>query len=298
MIKHRVMIRREKKEVLTELPDKIRTCISIECDKSLAKKIEKKMAKNAEFQDKMDVFGEGDGAGTEQELAIFDKKNKNMLELYALTGRSKMSKIKEYVFDLYESGQKFLVFGHHKDVLDAVQDAVQKKLKTQFIRIDGQTAPHQRQLMVDSFQQNDRIRVAILSITAAGTGLTLTAATTVVFAELYWGPTALLQCEDRAHRISQTSAVNIVYLLGKGSLDDRMWPMISKKMEVISQTMSGKQLTMEVEQYQKQFMIKKQPKRLPLHPVDVQKEEIKKSHKSKTQTRITSMLTPIGKKEK
>ena len=109
----------------------------------------------------------------------------------------------EYVFDLFESGQKFLVFGHHKEVLDAVEEAVRKTLKTDFIRIDGSTPPSKRQILVNRFQEKDKVRVAILSITAAGTGLTLTAATTVVFAELYWGPTALLQCEDLAHRIGQ-----------------------------------------------------------------------------------------------
>ena len=111
----------------------------------------------------------------------------------------------------------------------------------------------QRQKLVDQFQTDSAIRVAILSITAAGTGLTLTAATTVVIAELHWTAAALLQCEGRAHRISQTSVVNIVYLLGKGSLDDKMWPMVKRKMEVTSQTMNGKKERMEVEEYKKQY---------------------------------------------
>ena len=71
---------------------------------------------------------------------------------------------------------------------------------------------------------------------------------------------SLLQCEDRAHRISQTSVGIIVYLLGSGSLDDKLWPMIKRKMQVVSQTVSGKQEMMEVEEYKKQF-VKSQKKR-------------------------------------
>ena len=256
VIKHRVMIRRLKKDVLTQLPDKIRIVVNIECDKTLSKKIQKKLEKHDELQSEMSQIADDESIGELNEFeknAMFDKHNKTMLELYSLTGRSKIAKIKEYVYDLFESGQKFLVFAHHKDVMDAIQECVEKKCKGQFIRIDGDTKPDKRQLHVDKFQKNESVRIAILSITAAGTGLTLTAATSVVFAELYWGPTALLQCEDRAHRIGQESVVNIIYMLGNGSLDDTMWPMISKKMEVISKTLTGKHIRMEVEEYTKQF---------------------------------------------
>lgn len=69
--------------------------------------------------------------------------------------------------------------------------------------------------------------MALLSISAAGAGLTLTAAQACVFAELVWTPALLLQAEDRAHRIGQTGAsVNCYYLLAGGSADDVMWPTV------------------------------------------------------------------------
>jgi hypothetical protein len=63
-------------------------------------------------------------------------------------------------------------------------------------------------------------RAAVLSITAAGTGLTLHAAASVVFAELFWNPGQLQQAEDRAHRLGQKASVEVKYLVAKGTLDD------------------------------------------------------------------------------
>jgi SWI/SNF-related matrix-associated actin-dependent regulator 1 of chromatin subfamily A len=62
-----------------------------------------------------------------------------------------------------------------------------------------------------------------LSLTACGTGLTLTKAKVVVFAELYWTPGSLIQAEDRAHRIGKTGELEVHYLLGKSTIDERIW---------------------------------------------------------------------------
>jgi SWI/SNF-related matrix-associated actin-dependent regulator 1 of chromatin subfamily A len=95
--------------------------------------------------------------------------------------------------------------------------------KVSFIRIDGKTKSSHRTRMVDEFQAVDAAgdgggggpQVALLSITAAGVGIELFSAHTVVFAELYWTCGALVQAEDRCHRIGQTHDVTIHYLLGK-----------------------------------------------------------------------------------
>ena len=71
-----------------------------------------------------------------------------------------------------------------------------------------------RKKHVRSFQDNFHIRAAVLSIMAANVGITLTAASTVVFAEMHWTPSQLVQAEDRAHRIGQRSCVNVHYLIG------------------------------------------------------------------------------------
>jgi len=107
-------------------------------------------------------------------------------------------------------------------------------------------------------------RIALLSITAAGTGITLTAATVVVFAELYWTPGVMAQCENRAHRIGQRDCVTVKYLLAKGTLDDVMWyaaashmtiaidntrPMIQRKLQLVGEALNGQEEIMVVDTY-------------------------------------------------
>ncbi|KAB0381197.1 hypothetical protein FD755_008981 [Muntiacus reevesi] len=103
--------------------------------------------------------------------------------------------------------------------------------KTRYIRIDGSVPSSERIHLVNQFQKDPETRVAILSIQAAGQGLTFTAATHVVFAELYWDPGHIKQAEDRAHRIGQCSSVNIHYLIANGTLDTLMWGMLNRKFE-------------------------------------------------------------------
>ena len=91
------------------------------------------------------------------------------------------------------------------------------------MRIDGSVNHEKKHQRVKAFQTEQDIRVGILSITAASQGLTLTAASTILFAELHWTPSLMAQAEDRAHRIGQKNSVNIYYLHGAGTLDDSIF---------------------------------------------------------------------------
>ena len=104
-----------------------------------------------------------------------------------------------------------------------------------YIRIDGETPMESRSVLVEKFQTDPNCRVAILSLAAAATGLNFTAASFVVFAELFWTPAVMLQAEDRIHRIGQkASHCTIQYLLVPGTMDDVLWPMLVKKVAVTS----------------------------------------------------------------
>ena len=100
---------------------------------------------------------------------------------YSLTSQAKIEAVKEYIKELLENDIKLIVFGHHQQTLDFIQEMLEKN-KYGFMRIDGKVGAEQRHQNVNRFQEDPSIKVALLSITAAGVGLTLTAASTVIFA--------------------------------------------------------------------------------------------------------------------
>merc|ERR1712126_579956 len=115
----------------------------------------------------------------------------------------------------------------------------------------GNFSSEARKTSVDRFQTVDSVKVALLSITAANAGITLTAAQLVVFAELFWNPGVLCQAEDRVHRIGQTDSVVCQYLVARGTADDSLWPMIQKKLVVLNKAGLSKDNFEESEEKQK-----------------------------------------------
>lgn len=122
-----------------------------------------------------------------------------------------------------------------------------KTLKYHYIRLDGEVNPETRKKKVDIFQEDFNVKVALLSVTAMGTGFTLTAASTVIFAQLHWTPAILIQAEDRCHRIGQRNSVNIHYLIGNNTLDPIMLRQLEKKIETVSKVLDGESQNMNIE---------------------------------------------------
>jgi hypothetical protein len=173
-------------------------------------------------------------------------------EMWRAAGLAKLSALKDYMRDLLgasdeasvdANGGKMIVFAHHLAVLDEAQK-VAVNARVGFVRIDGSTSQVDRHTAVQRFQNDPDVRLAILSIKAAGQGLTMTAASTVVFAEMTWVPGELLQAEDRAHRIGQRSAVCIHYLIAPSSIDDLMWSTLERKVNTLSEALDGKTETL------------------------------------------------------
>ncbi|XP_063647211.1 DNA annealing helicase and endonuclease ZRANB3 isoform X6 [Pan troglodytes] len=165
---------------------------------------------------------------------------------------AKAGAVKDYIkMMLQNDSLKFLVFAHHLSMLQACTEAVIEN-KTRYIRIDGSVSSSERIHLVNQFQKDPDTRVAILSIQAAGQGLTFTAASHVVFAELYWDPGHIKQAEDRAHRIGQCSSVNIHYLIANGTLDTLMWGMLNRKAQVTGSTLNGRKEKIQAEEGDKE----------------------------------------------
>ncbi|XP_032362677.1 DNA annealing helicase and endonuclease ZRANB3 [Etheostoma spectabile] len=227
-----IMIRRLKAEVLTQLPPKIRQRIPFDLPKEAAKEAS---ASFAEWERLMKGMRSGVGA-----TDPFTQVMGLVTQMYKQTAIAKAGAVKDYIKMMLEAEQlKFLVFAHHLTMLQACTEAA-IEAKAAYIRIDGSVPSSERIQLVHKFQSDPETRVAILSIQAAGQGLTFTAASHVVFAELYWNPGHMKQAEDRAHRIGQTSSVNVHYLIAKGTFDTVMWSMLNKKETVTGSTLNGR----------------------------------------------------------
>jgi SNF2 family DNA or RNA helicase len=148
---------------------------------------------------------------------------------------AKVPQVIEYVRDaLEESDQKFILFCHHHDVVDAMVEGLSE---FGVVKLDGRDTLRQQDAAKERFQTDNNIRVFVGSIGAAKEGLTLTAASTVIFAELDWVPGNLAQAEARAHRISQNNPVLAQHLVLDGSMDARMTELIVSKMGVIQKVL-------------------------------------------------------------
>ncbi|XP_054979212.1 SWI/SNF-related matrix-associated actin-dependent regulator of chromatin subfamily A-like protein 1 isoform X2 [Sorex araneus] len=219
LLEEAVMLRRLKSDVLSQLPAKQRKMVVVAPERMSAK-----------------TRAALDAAA--KEMASRDTKQKQKEALFVFfnrTAEAKIPAIIEYILDLLESGrEKFLVFAHHKVVLDAVTKELDRK-HVPHIRIDGSTSSADRETLCQQFQLTERHAVAVLSITAANMGLTFSAADLVVFAELFWNPGVLIQAEDRVHRIGQSSSVSVHYLVARGTADDYLWPLIQEKIRVLGE---------------------------------------------------------------
>ncbi|KAH3759633.1 chromatin-remodeling complex ATPase chain [Pelomyxa schiedti] len=224
------MIRRLKQEVLTELPEKRRERIYIGIVESHVEIIHQIFS---------DLRHARKGDTAEDEQSSRSEAKRLLYELYRNSGAAKLPLVTDFITDKLEGcSEKFLVFAHHQDVLDGLSNCLKTK-GVSFIRIDGKTPAQQRHGLVQVFQEDSSCRVALLSITACGVGLSLTAASQAIFAELFWNPGALRQAEDRIHRIGQRNAVTIQYLIARNTVDEMIWELIERKLDVVGQALDG-----------------------------------------------------------
>ncbi|XP_046902966.1 SWI/SNF-related matrix-associated actin-dependent regulator of chromatin subfamily A-like protein 1 isoform X2 [Hypomesus transpacificus] len=219
LLEESLMLRRLKPQVLSQLPAKQRKVVTVATD-----------GVNGRTKAALSAAAKELAKGQNNKM----KEKEALLVFFNHTAEAKTRAIMEYITDMLECREKFLVFAHHKLVLDSITKELTEK-NINHIRIDGSTPSADRQLLCDRFQTADGSCVAVLSITAANMGITLHSANLVVFAELFWNPGVLIQAEDRVHRIGQTSNVDIHYLVAKGTADDYLWPMIQEKMKILEQ---------------------------------------------------------------
>eukprot|EP00900_Chrysochromulina_parva_P004176 jgi/Chrpa1/1375/Chrysochromulina_OHIO_Genome00013610-RA len=232
LLRTHAMIRRLKSDVLTQLPPKRRQRILLTLSGGA---------------------GRGASSAATAELAQLDRamsetrdergKQHLLSQMCVALGSAKAHAAAELVLEMLPSCRdgRLLFFAHHKAMLDAV-DAAAASARVRTFRIDGSVPAVERAGLVNAFQAlpADTPAIFLLSILAAGQGLTLTGASTAVFGELRWTPGELLQAEDRCHRIGQRSSVNVYYLVAKDTADEAMWAVLQRKVRALGAALDGR----------------------------------------------------------
>ena len=224
------MIRRLKKDVIKDLPDKIRSIVPLE----ITNKAEYNKAKKDFLTYTLKKKGiEKAKSASKAETLV----KKGVLKQLAIQG--KMNGIIEWLVDFLDenSDDKIIVFAIHKKTIAELKSHFNKVA----VVLDGSTTAKNRIEMVDKFQKDKKIRMFIGNLQSAGTGITLTASSTICFLEVDYLPNEYLQAEDRAHRIGQINCVNIYYFLGIDTIDEEiMIDILNPKMRIFNQIIDGK----------------------------------------------------------
>jgi len=222
-----IMLRRLKKDVLPDLPDKVHSYIPIELDN-----VEEYNFAETNF---ISFVRQYKG----KEAAVRASNAQALAEIEGLKQLAVKGKLKQcinWIRDFLESDEKLVVFATHKFVIEELMKAFPKIA----VKVDGSVTGKNRQLAVDSFQKLSTVRLFVGNIKAAGVGITLTAASNVAFIELPWTPGDLVQAEDRVHRIGQKNSVNIHYLLASETIEERIAKLIDKKRKILDSVLDGK----------------------------------------------------------
>jgi SWI/SNF-related matrix-associated actin-dependent regulator 1 of chromatin subfamily A len=216
-----MMIRRRKADVLKELPEMIRQVCLMKIDKP-------KEYQEAERDFKMWL----------QKTNPLKVAKSNMLAkvgfLLRMAAQKKLSSVKEWIHTFLDSSdEKLIVFGVHKAMLGALQKEFPDSLL-----IDGSVTGKNRQVVVDQFQNGPK-RLLFGNLIAAGVGITLTAASTTLMAEMTWVPADMLQAEARTHRIGQRGQSVAVYAVALGTIEEKLVNVLVKKQGILSGVLDG-----------------------------------------------------------
>lgn len=226
------MIRRTKSEVLPELPEKTRQRVEVgNLDSDEMEKYDRALKYAFDTYAAARARGDSPRAARRAMLGGLEMARSAL-------GSAKVAggDVEDLVQDVVENQGCVVVFCAHHAVSDALLDRLSRKpLKA--ATLDGRTSQIDRARLTAAFQDG-RLDVLIGGINAAGEAITLTRASTVIFVELDWVPAALLQAEDRIHRVGQRANCQIIHLTARTNgginLDDMMIATLARKMETIN----------------------------------------------------------------
>lgn len=243
LLRETCLIRRLKKDVIKELPKKSRHVVTLDMTPEARK----------DYRHVLRDFKSWMIANRPDRLKGKDKANAKIAQIAKLNylrqiiGRGKLPAVFEWIDSfLASSSEKLIVFAHHKSVVKALAE----RYANICTKIDGSVTGHKRQLARDRFQTSPRCRLLVGNIKAAGTGLNLTAASTVVFVEYGWTPGEHVQAEDRCYaRIGDMHGANAFWLVCADTMEIPLVAMLQDKHQTFSAIMDGDRLATPFDVY-------------------------------------------------
>ena len=238
-----IMVRRLKKDVLTELPPKRRQIIEIPANgagkivavEQAAWKASQVRLETLQAAADEAAMGDSEEAYREAVEALGKGSLVEFTEMAQIRHETALAKVPYVIEHLLNTEEPVVVFAHHHDVVDGIVAGL-REAGRKVVVVTGDTPLQARQDAVDAFQAG-KADAFVGNIQAAGVGLTLTASSHVVFAELDWVPGNVSQAEDRTHRIGQTQSVLVQHLVLEGSLDVTIAKRLVEKQEVIDKAL-------------------------------------------------------------
>ena len=237
------ILRRTKKEVLTELPEKTITVLNNEMDEE-----QKQIYISYLARVKKEVAEEININGFEKSqikiLAALTRLRqicchpKLFIENYQ--GRcSKLEQCMEIIEDAVESGHKILLFSTYTSMFEILEEELRTR-KIKYFELTGSTKVEERISLVEEFNKNTEIKIFLVSLKAGGTGLNLTGADMVIHYDPWWNLSAENQATDRAYRIGQKNNVQVYKLITKESIEEKIYELQERKAKLMDDMLSTK----------------------------------------------------------
>jgi hypothetical protein len=233
-LRARCFVRRLKAEVLPQLPAKTRAVVPVELDNEAEYRLAERDVVAWLQSQPLDLHE----LDAKVAAALRAERLVRLNALKLLAARGKLHAALAWIHDFLTSGERLVVFAHHREIQRAVLERFPGAL-----HILGADSHAARDASLRAFQAPDgeSNQLIVCSIAVAGQGLTLTRSSNVAFLELDWTPAKHDQAEDRCHRIGQQDAVNVSYLLAADTIDETIAALLERKRAVISAVTDGRE---------------------------------------------------------
>jgi SWI/SNF-related matrix-associated actin-dependent regulator 1 of chromatin subfamily A len=216
------ILRRLKEDVL-DLPDKIITPVYLRL-------------KSKEYEDLMGEYYDWYDKNPDESSSLTVQFSK-LMKVRKVIANEKTKQTIDFAENILEQGKKVIIFTNFTDTLQTIYQHFGK----QAVYLDGSCSNSMRQQAVDSFQNDDKIKVFVGNLKAAGVGLTLTSAEVVIMNDLSFVPAEHAQAEDRAYRYGQKSNVLVYYPLFENTIEGAIYDILNRKKQIIRTVMGDEQ---------------------------------------------------------